>query len=335
MGSTFAAAAFRTGHRVVIFDAMTYAGDTRRLAERGVAHQLVVGDVVDRRAVVAAITKFQPSAIVHYAAESHVTRAANDPDLARRTNVVGTRTVLEVAAELDVPHTIFISSAEVYGERLVGHANESDDADTPQVATYAASKREGDAMARQFARRMPVAIVRPTIAFGPYQHPEKALPRWICSAIEGSPLEIWGDGSPVRQWVAVEDIAEAVLRVGECRSEGIFNVGSLHGPEITNVDIARRVLSLARGDPALLRMVPGENRRNERRFSVTSDRIAGLGWSPGDFDRQLAETVRWYRSNRRWWAPLRQAAESLYGGSTTPHATPSLRLAMGKDGHVE
>jgi dTDP-glucose 4,6-dehydratase len=313
VGSAFAAAAHAAGYRVVVFDALTYAGDRRRLLDRGVPHTLVVGDVADRAAVAKAVAEHAPDILVHFAAESHVTRAAANPELTERTNVTGTRVVLEVArAAVRIPHVTYVSTAEVYGERRLHHASETDDADTAVVGAYAASKRAADRIGRTFAQDLPVAIVRPTIAFGPYQHPEKALPRWICSALDGEALAVWGDGSPVRQWIAVDDLADAVLRVAHSRSTGIFNVGVQHEPEVTNADLARRILREVGAAPTLMMFMPAAARPGDHRYSVTTERIESLGWKAGDFGSQLSAAVEWYRAHRTWWAPLRDSAESLY-----------------------
>jgi dTDP-glucose 4,6-dehydratase len=312
MGSAFAAAAHRAGLRIAVFDALTYAGDERRLSDCGIPYELVGGDVADAAALTAAVRAVAPSAVVNFAAQSHATRAAADEQAARRVNVDGARVLFEVAGAERVPHVVHISTAEVYGERVSGHADESDAPALSGLGAYAASKRDAEAVAARFSPSVLTSIVRPTIAFGPYQHPEKALPRWICSALRGEPLQVWGDGSPVRQWVAVEDIADAIVRIVRARTAGVFNVGAHHVPEITNLDMAKRVLYESGADTDLLRLVPNESRPGERRFSVAIDRIARLGWRPGDFTAQLRATVRWYADNRTWWEPLRDEAERLY-----------------------
>lgn len=319
MGSAFAAAAARAGYRIVVFDALTYAGDRHRLTDRRTPHEFVHGDVTDRAAVDEALRTFTPRIVVHFAAESHVTRAALSADVARHTNVDGTRTVLDAAGCHGVPHTVHVSSAEVYGERRTGHAEETDPLADDGLGAYATAKRDADRIAQDRARTMPVSIVRPTVAFGPYQHPEKAVPRWICGALDGRRVDVWGDGSPVRQWVHVDDIADAIVRVARRGAGAVYNIGVRHRPEITNSDLVRRLLREACADAGLLTFVPAAARPGEHRFSVTTGRIAALGWRPGTFATQVRSTVRWYAANRSWWEPLLAAAEGLY----TPLAATS------------
>ena len=317
LGSHFVRALTLEGRAILGYDALTYAGDMARLRDSlgGPGFEFARGDIVARDAVRAAVRRAAPDTVVHFAAESHVTRGETDADRFDRTNVLGTRVVLEESARADVTRFVHVSTDEVYGPIVSGAFEEDDKQPGPGLATsaYARSKAMADDLARSFAGKMEVVVVRPTNCFGPWQHPEKALPRWITSALLGEPVPVWGDGRQIRQWLFAMDLAAAIeLIVDAADPDPVYNVGPRHAPEITNLDLARWVASDL-GQPAETVVLTTYDRPDhDRRYAVDPTRIEGLGWNPGDVWLNFERTVDWYRRHRAWWVPLRAEAESIY-----------------------
>lgn len=303
--------------RVVNLDLLTYAGDRRRLAdvEADPRYGFVQADVADAGAVAAVLARERPQAVVHFAAESHVTRSEHAPDLFARTNVEGTRALLDAACTSGVERVVHISTDEVYGPILEGSFAEADKLPGAEQATspYSGSKALADDLALSYADRLRVVVARPTNAFGPWQFPEKALARWVTRALGGQTVPVWGDGLYVRQWLHAEDFAAAVALLLEAdEAEGPYNVGVRHDPEITNLELARFVLDHLGLPPERLVMTPYDRPDHDRRYCVDASRIQALGWRPGEVWPRLAETVDWYAANRTWWEAHVAEAESIY-----------------------
>lgn len=321
LGSHFVRRALNEGGREVTnVDCLTYAGDQRRLSDvsGGDGYQFVNLDIADASRVMQLVADERPEAIVHYAAESHVTRSENDPERFLRTNVDGTRNLLEAAVANDVRRVVHVSTDEVYGSILSGSFKEADKPEGTGQATspYSQSKALADDLVRSYTDRLEVVVVRPTNAFGPWQYPEKVLPRWITRALRGEPLLVWGDGLYVRQWLYCEDFASAVDLVLQSGAPGeVYNVGPAHDPEITNLDLAKWLVQYLGISDSQLQMTGYDRPDHDRRYAVDSSKIRALGWFPGDVWSQLSETVDWYRNAQPWWKSLIGEAESIYTDS--------------------
>jgi dTDP-glucose 4,6-dehydratase len=302
---------------ILNLDVLSYAGSLERLrdVEGDSRYRFIREDITDPTAVRAAIADFRADLIVHFAAESHVTRSEQDPDHFRRVNIEGTRTMLEAAAEHGVRRFVHISTDEVYGPILDGAFKEEDKQEGDRQATspYAKSKAVADDLAQEFDAEMDVVVIRPTNCFGPWQYPEKAFARWLARALTDQPILVWGDGLYVRQWLFAEDLAGAIDRVVEAENpEPVYNVGPRHDPEISNVALAQWLLEHLGLPSDRLVFTEYDRPDHDRRYSVDPDRIESLGWKPGDTWDHLARTVDWYRSNTKWWKPLMAEAESIY-----------------------
>ena len=318
LGSHFVRLALGAGAaRVVNFDKLSYAGDVRRLDDvaADARYAFVKGDVASESEVAAAIEAYRPQIVVHYAAETHVTRSESAPELFDRTNVEGTRVMLAASEAGGVERFVHISTDEVYGPILEGAFSEGDKADGtgPATSPYARSKAIADDLARGFTGHLPVVVVRPTNAFGPHQFPEKAFPRWIVRALQGQPLPVWGDGLYVRQWLFAGDFAEAVALAATAGEPGsVYNVGPRHDPEITNIALARWLVETLGQPQDRIVMTAYDRPDHDRRYCVDATRMTALGWRHGDVWEQLGATVAWYRDNAAWWEPHLAEAESIY-----------------------
>lgn len=322
LGSHFVRHALRPGNCAVInMDCLSYAGDTRRLADihEDPNYCFVHGDITSRSDVRELVETHTPEAIVHYAAESHVTRSESDPGRFFRTNVEGTRALLDAAVACGVRRFVHVSTDEVYGSILEGSFTESDKPKGPgrAASAYSRSKALADDLALSYAGKLEVVVVRPTNAFGPWQFPEKVFPRWVTRAMRGDPLLVWGDGLYIRQWLYCEDFARAVEIVLKDGVGGeAYNVGPVHEPEITNLDLARWLAGHLEPGRTRIQMSGYDRPDHDRRYAVDSTKIRALGWRPGDVWAQFAATVDWYRRHRAWWESHVAEAESIYADSS-------------------
>ena len=324
IGSEFVRHWIRGGRgRVHNVDALTYAGSPARVDEaaRDPAYRFHRLDVAHDSEIRALMAEARPDAVVHFAAESHVTRSESDPDTFYRTNVEGTRVLLDAARAAGVPRFLHVSTDEVYGSASGDAFRETDKAEGTAQATspYAKSKSAADDLARAASGDgMRVVVARPTNCFGPWQYPEKALPRWIARALGGRPLPVWGDGLYVRQWLFVSDLVAALemLLTGDPEHD-VYNVGPRHEPEITNVALARWLAGHLDLPDELVVHTPYDRPDHDRRYAVDPARIEALGWRGGEVWEEMAATVRWYRDNRSWWEPLVPEAESIYEDEVT------------------
>jgi dTDP-glucose 4,6-dehydratase len=301
-------------------DCLTYAGDQRRLADVAGRedYRFAKLDIADEGPIRDLVAESRPRAIVHYAAESHVTRSENDPDRFYRTNVEGTRVLLDAAVAAGVPRFVHVSTDEVYGSILEGAFKESDKPEgTGNAASpYSKSKALADDLARSYSDRLEVVVVRPTNAFGPWQFPEKVFPRWVTRGLRSEPMLVWGDGLYIRQWLYAEDFARAVALVLEKGENGeAYNIGPVHDPEITNLSLAKWLAGYLGLPTDAVQMTGYDRPDHDRRYAVDSGKIRALGWRSGDVWSQFEESVNWFRDNRAWWETLIAEAESIYADS--------------------
>jgi dTDP-glucose 4,6-dehydratase len=315
IGSAFVRALAADGEAVLNADLDTYAGDERRIA--GAPPELVETVRLDVASpeLEELVRTERPSLVVHFAAESHVTRSEDAPEVFFHANVAGTRTVLDAAAALGSCRVVHMSTDEVYGPCPADPFREDEKLPGEGLATsaYARSKALADDLARSYADRVDVVVARPTNCIGPWQHPEKAVPRWATRALRGERLPVWGDGGQVRDWMFVDDAVSALRLLAE-RGErgGVYNVGP-QAEGVPNIEIARAVARSAGQDESCVYLSRYDRPQHDRRYAVATDRIAALGWRASrSLEAAIAETVEWYRENEAWWSTLVPDAEKLY-----------------------
>ena len=278
---------------VITLDALTYAGSKDNLD--GVLdnprHEFVEGDIRDRDLVTKLVSDVD--AIVNFAAESHVDRSIEGAKPFVTTNVQGTQTLLDAANEGDIDRFLQISTDEVYGQILDGKFSEDDPLDPRNP--YAATKAGADLLARSFetTHDLPVLITRTCNNFGPRQHPEKLIPKFIRNAATGENLPVYGDGSNVREWIYVEDNCRAldvVLREGVVGE--IYNIGS--HTEKTNLEVTEAILDAVGADEDLIEFVD-DRAGHDQRYALETEKIGALGWEPAyAFEEGLERTVDYY-----------------------------------------
>jgi dTDP-glucose 4,6-dehydratase len=325
--------------RVVVVDALTYAGSRDSLAgiEEGARFRFVRADIADRTAMSALLAEERPAAVLNLAAETHVDRSIDDPGAFVHTNVLGTFELLEAArgywqarpaVERERFRFLHVSTDEVFGSLgASGLFTES----TPYAPSspYAASKAGADHLVRAWHATfgLPALVTNCSNNFGPYQFPEKLIPLMILSALDGRDLPVYGDGLQVRDWIYVEDHCLGVLAVLERGRPGeSYNVGA--GNERPNVEVVDRICAVlererpAARNPALvarglrayaeLKRFVDDRPGHDRRYGIDASKCRDqLGWAPRhSFEEALAETVRWYLDNEAWCA----AASESYRG---------------------
>ncbi|MBU1936330.1 dTDP-glucose 4,6-dehydratase [bacterium] len=290
---------------IVNLDALTYAGNRENLRdlEGNPRYTFWHGDICDPDTVERWMSNVD--AVVNFAAETHVDRSIHEAGAFVETDVQGAFVLLEAARQHNISRFLHISTDEVYGSIDEGSFTEKDMLNPS--SPYSASKSGGELLARSYfiTYGLPVLVTRSSNNFGAYQYPEKLIPLFITNAIDDKPLPIYGDGKNVRDWLYVEDQAEALDLVLQKGTPGeIYNVGA--GNEEMNITVTKSILKLL-GKPESLIQPVKDRLGHDRRYSVAIDKIQALGWKPRhDFQAGLKKTVEWYVNNESWWRALKE-----------------------------
>jgi dTDP-glucose 4,6-dehydratase len=296
--------------RIINIDKLTYCGNINNLKDisKNKNHKFIKADICDAKAISAAMRGCD--AVVNFAAESHVDRSIKDSSEFIRTNIEGTRALLDTAKKLNIKRFIQISTDEVYGDIKKGLSREKDNL-LPN-SPYAASKAAADLLSRAYFKtyKLPVIITRSSNNFGPYQYPEKVIPLFLTNTLENKPLPLYGDGGNTRDWIYVMDNCKGIACALKKGIPGeIYNIGG--GNQIKNIDIAMRILkAFCKGKEALcfVKDRPG----HDRRYALNSSKIRKLGWAPQyGFSQALNNTIQWYTANKWWWGPLKRRAKII------------------------
>lgn len=323
IGSNFIRYWLRTypDDRVVNYDLLTYAGNLPSVAD--VAEQeadryaFVQGDIGDYDLALATMREHKPDYVVNFAAESHNSRAVLHPEAFFQTNCVGTVQLMKAARDAEVPRFHHISTCEVYGD-LALDSDEMFREDSPfQPKTpYNASKAAGDMAVKTFHLTfgLPVTISNCANNYGPFQFPEKVIPRFAVLALQGEKMTLYKTSQNKREWLHVDDHCTAIdLILKQGRVGEIYNVGS--GLEIDVEGIADRILDVLGLDASYKTYVP-DRPSHDRRYLLDSGKLRKeLGWAPEvDFEEGFRATIHWYRDNPGWWEPLMKRAEEIDEG---------------------
>ncbi|GAB2786497.1 dTDP-glucose 4,6-dehydratase [Streptomyces daliensis] len=286
---------------VTVLDKLTYAGNTASLPMGHDRLTFVRGDVCDLPLLLEVLPGHD--AVVHFAAESHVDRSVDSGADFVRTNALGTQTLLEAALRTGVERLVHVSTDEVYGSIEEGSWTE----EWPLLpnSPYAASKASSDLIARSYWRThgLDVSITRCSNNYGPYQHPEKLIPRFVTNLLEGTPVPVYGRGRNMREWLHVDDHCRALhLVLTKGRAGEVYNVGS--GNEMPNIELVGQLLELCGADTSMIRYVT-DRKGHDLRYSLDDRKIREeLGYAPRTpFEEGLRTTVEWYRDNPGWWKP--------------------------------
>ncbi len=321
IGSAVVRQAIASGHQVVNLDALTYAACLANLAavEDHPDYAFEHADIRDPAALAGIFAHHRPDAVLHLAAESHVDRSIDGPGIFIETNVTGTYNLLEAARshwqQAGRPDSFrfhHVSTDEVYGSLgATGKFTE----DTPYApnSPYSASKAASDHLVRAWHETygLPVLVTNCSNNYGPYHFPEKLIPVIILNALSGRPIPIYGQGENIRDWLYVEDHADALLRVLANGQVGrTYNIGGEN--EATNLDIARTICGIidrlrpaAQSHADQITFV-ADRPGHDLRYAIDPARVrAELGWQPSvTLEEGLEKTVAWYLANETWWRAL-------------------------------
>ncbi len=314
IGSHFVAywLAHRHGDRVVVLDALTYAGNLANLRDVAASprFRFYPGLIQDPVSVRGIFRAEKPDVLVNFAAMTHNDRSLLEPGAFLQTNVSGVNNLLEVARDFGIERFVHVSTDEVYGEAPSGCFKETDPL-RPRTP-YAASKAGGDlqALAHHIAYGTPVLITRGSNTYGPRQYPEKLLPFFITRALQNKKLPVYGSGAQVRDWIHVHDHCRGIAWVLEHGTIGeIYNVGG--GNERTNLQITQYILKVLDKPGDLIRHIADpRGAAHDQRYALDTSKLRALGWHPEvDFEAGIAQTILWYAEHEDWWKPIITAPE--------------------------
>ena len=310
---------------IVCLDKLTYAGNLKTLAPvmENERFTFVRGDIADEALVESVFAEHHPDIVVNFAAESHVDRSIEAPDVFLKTNVLGTLTLLEACRRHGVTRFHQVSTDEVYGDLPLDRPDLFFTEETPlhTSSPYSASKASADLLTLAYYRTygLPVSISRCSNNYGPYHFPEKLIPLMISRALADESLPVYGRGENVRDWLYVEDHCAAIDLVMRKGHEGeVYNIGGHN--ERRNIDVVKTILKEL-GKPESLITFVTDRPGHDMRYAIDPTKIHNeLGWLPGtSFDEGIRKTVRWYLDNRSWWEDIlagdyKDYYERMYGG---------------------
>ncbi|MDR2931706.1 MAG: dTDP-glucose 4,6-dehydratase [Oscillospiraceae bacterium] len=293
--------------QIVCMDALTYAGNLDNLTRvrNHPGFTFIKGNISDRERVYTVFKEYCPEAVVNFAAESHVDRSIEFPDVFLQTNVVGTGVLLDASCQFGVKRFHQVSTDEVYGDLPLDCPDLWLTEKSPLNASspYSASKASADLLVLSYYRtyRVNATISRCSNNYGPYQYPEKLIPLMVRNILKGIELPIYGKGDNIRDWLYVGDHCSAIdliLRKGAAGE--VYNVGGHN--EKRNIDVVNMIIEQLGKGKSLLKFIP-DRPGHDRRYAIDPTKITEeLGWSPKTcFEHGLKQTIDWYVNNRDWW----------------------------------
>ncbi|MBR4657496.1 MAG: dTDP-glucose 4,6-dehydratase [Oscillospiraceae bacterium] len=314
--------------RIVCLDALTYAGNLTTLAEalKNPNFAFYKVNICDRPAVYEIFEKEQPDAVVNFAAESHVDRSIETPEIFLQTNILGTQVMMDACRRYGTKRYHQVSTDEVYGDLPLDRPELFFTEETPihTSSPYSASKASADLLVGAYCRTfgLPATISRCSNNYGPYHFPEKLIPLMIANALNDKPLPVYGKGENVRDWLYVEDHCRAIdliLRKGTVGE--VYNVGGHN--EMRNIDIVKLICRKL-GKPESLITFVADRKGHDMRYAIDPSKIhRELGWLPETkFADGLDRTIDWYLTHRDWWETIlsgeyRNYYEKMYGNRET------------------
>lgn len=286
---------------IVVLDALTYAGRKENL--RGIWDKItfIKGDITKKEDVEKSAKNCDW--IVNFAAETHVDRSIIEAGTFVLTDVYGIYNLLEATRKFDISRFEQISTDEVYGQIQQGSFKEEDKLNPRNP--YAASKTGAELLCKAYFETygLPIVITRSSNNYGPFQHPEKLIPKTAICAMLNKPIPVYGSGENIRDWLYVEDNCEAIsLALHKGQPGEIYNIASKH--ELRNIQVVKKILEFMNKPESLVEFVkdrPG----HDLRYSIDTKKICELGWEPRtEFEKGIKKTIEWYQKNTEWWKPV-------------------------------
>ena len=294
-------------YRIVCLDKLTYAGNLETLTNvmENPRFRFVKGDICDSKTVSNLFREEKPDIIVNFAAESHVDKSIENPQLFLETNILGTATLMDACRQFGIKRFHQVSTDEVYGD-LPYNSFDLFTETTPMHpnSPYSSSKAAADLLVQAYNRTygLPVTISRCSNNYGSYQFPEKLIPLMIINALNNQELPVYGDGLNVRDWLHVEDHCRAIdLIIHKGKNGEVYNIGGHN--EVRNIDIVKMICN-ERGKPESLITFVEDRKGHDRRYAIDATKIKEeLGWEPEiEFEEGIRNTIKWYLENKVWLA---------------------------------
>ena len=288
-------------YEIVVLDKLTYAGRKENLLDVWDKIKFIKGDIAKKEDVEKAVKNCD--CIVNFAAETHVDRSIMEAGTFVLTDVYGVYNLLEAARKHEISKFEQISSDEVYGPIKEGSFKEEDKLKPRNP--YSASKAGAELLCQAYFEtyNLPIVITRSSNNYGPYQHPEKLIPKTIIYALLNKPVPVYGKGENVRDWLYVEDNCEAIdLVLHKGKNGEAYNIAAKQ--ELKNIEVVKAILKLLKKPESLIEFV-GDRPGHDWRYSLDIEKITELGWKPKvKFDEGIKRTVEWYKQNVNWWKPI-------------------------------
>ena len=298
------------GDQIICLDKLTYAGNLSTLADV-MDHpnfQFVKMDICDRDSVYGLFEKEKPDVVINFAAESHVDRSIENPEIFLQTNIIGTSVLMDACRKYGIQRYHQVSTDEVYGDLPLDRPDLFFTEETPihTSSPYSSSKAGADLLVMAYYRTygLPVTISRCSNNYGPYHFPEKLIPLMIINALHDRPLPIYGDGLNVRDWLYVEDHCRAIdLIIRKGKVGEVYNVGGHN--EMRNIDIVKLICQEL-GKPESLITHVTDRKGHDRRYAIDPEKIhRELGWIPETkFADGIKKTIQWYLTHQKWWEDI-------------------------------
>ena len=293
--------------RIVCVDKLTYAGNLSTLESvmDNPNFRFVKADICDRRAIYDLFEEEHPDMVVNFAAESHVDRSIENPEVFLQTNILGTQVMLDACRKYGIQRYHQVSTDEVYGDLPLDRPDLFFTEETPihTSSPYSSSKAGADLLVLAYHRTydLPVTVSRCSNNYGPYHFPEKLIPLMIANALNDKPLPVYGEGLNVRDWLYVEDHCKAIdLIIRNGRVGEVYNIGGHN--EMRNIDIVRLICQKL-GKPESLITYVTDRKGHDMRYAIDPTKIHNeLGWLPETkFADGIDKTIDWYLTHRDWW----------------------------------
>ena len=311
--------------RIVCVDKLTYAGNLSTLAPvmDKPDFRFVKMDICDREGINKLFEEEKPDIVVNFAAESHVDRSIENPEIFLQTNIIGTSTLMDACRKYGITRYHQVSTDEVYGDLPLDRPDLFFTEETPihTSSPYSSSKAGADLLVLAYHRTygLPVSISRCSNNYGPYHFPEKLIPLMVINALHDKPLPVYGQGLNVRDWLYVEDHCKAIdLVMRKGRVGEVYNIGGHN--EMKNIDIVK-LIGKELGKPESLITYVTDRKGHDMRYAIDPTKIhKELGWLPETmFKDGIKKTIRWYLDNQSWWQPIidgeyQNYYEQMYGG---------------------
>ncbi|MBR2847482.1 MAG: dTDP-glucose 4,6-dehydratase [Clostridia bacterium] len=295
-------------YKIIVLDKLTYAGNLENLQPVIDKITFVKADIADRRAVYELFETEKPDVVVNFAAESHVDRSIENPEVFLVTNILGTQVLMDACRKYGIQRYHQVSTDEVYGDLPLDRPDLFFTEETPihTSSPYSASKASADLLVQAYNRTfgLPATISRCSNNYGPYHFPEKLIPLMIANALNNKSLPVYGNGLNVRDWLYVEDHCKAIdLIIHKGKVGEVYNIGGHN--EKTNIDIVKTILKILDKPESLITYVT-DRKGHDMRYAIDPTKIhTELGWLPETmFADGIVKTVNWYLENKSWWEKI-------------------------------